>query len=139
MIYRKRHSLDLKGHVLPPKVIHRGVSDVTIDQGNHNVSSQYLQNPEIIFSQINVFHYPIRSLQQFISKVKNGGSGYSVNTHLPRASGFHKRYWYELLLKGQLESEYRRHFFDHQRLADALSSGDIIEDQTLSVFLQKES
>ena len=137
MIYRKRQSLNLIGHLLPPKVIHRGVPDVTIAQGNHNAISQYLQISEISFPIIDVFHYPIRSFQQFKSKVKNGGSGYSLNQRLPKGTGFHKRHWYRLLLDGQLECEYRRHFFDHQRLAYALSSGDIIEDNTLSVYLQK--
>lgn len=138
MIYRKRQSLNLKGQMLPPKVIHRGVKDITVTQGNHHASSQYLKNFEMPFPGINVFHYPIRSLKQFKSKVGNGGSGYSVNQHLPKDTGFHKRYWYELLLEGKLECEYRRHFFNPQQLSEALSSGDIVEDHTLSYYLQAD-
>ncbi len=87
--------------------------------------------------EIEVFHYPIRSLKQFESKVRNSGSGYAINKHLPEGSGFHKRYWYRLLLDGKLDSEYRRHFFDPQRLAKALATEQVIEDRTLSDKLQK--
>ena len=132
MIYRKRYSKNLKGQLLLPKVIHRGVKDITVTQGNHNASSQYLQDLTISFPRIDVYHYPIRSFQQFKSKVKNGGSGYSMNKYLPKGTGFHKRHWYELLLEGRLEGEFRRHFFNSQRLSEALSSGEVIKDHTLS-------
>ncbi len=139
MVYRKRYSKNLKGELLPPKVIHRGVKDITVTQGNHNASSQYLQDIEVSFPRINVHHYPIRSFQQFKSKVNNGGSGYAMNQDLPKGIGFHKRYWYELLLEGRLECEYRSHFFNSQRLFEAISSGEVIEDHTLSSYLKESS
>jgi glycosyltransferase involved in cell wall biosynthesis len=138
MIYRKLNSTNIQGEPLPPKVIHRGVNDARITQGNHNAESELLSSSTMYFSGIEVFHYPIRSYPQFISKVNNGGSGYSKNQHLPQGCGFHKRYWYELLLQGKLECEYRSHFFNSQRLLKALCTGEIIEDRSLRKHLEDQ-
>ncbi len=134
MIYRKHCSKNLRGDPLPPKAVHRGAEDITISQGNHFAHSEHLNAEPLPFSGLTMYHYPIRSLQQFISKVKNGGSGYAINTHLPKGQGFHKRHWYTLFLEGKLEEEYKKHFFNSQQLSEALTSGEIIEDLALSNF-----
>lgn len=131
MIYRKTQSLNLKGRPLGPKAIHRGDPDVVVSQGNHGVRgprfSKSLERGEIV-----VYHYPIRSYEQFETGVRNSGSSYARNTELPAASGFHKRYWYELLQKGKLPREFRRHFFKARRLKRALASSALCEDRTLA-------
>jgi glycosyltransferase involved in cell wall biosynthesis len=132
MIYRKRVSTNLRGDPLPPKVIHRADSGVVVSQGNHEASGPLLQNPPL-WSDIEVFHYPIRSYRQFESKVRNAGSGYSRNRELSADIGFHKRQWYALLQTGGLERLYwETYYFDRSRLAKSLESGALEEDPIAS-------
>jgi glycosyltransferase involved in cell wall biosynthesis len=137
MIYRKRCSQNLRADPLPPKVIHRGVEDIAVSQGNHSARSEFLNNSPEPCCGISVYHYPIRSPSQFERKVKNAGSGYAKNTCLSSDIGFHKRYWYDLFLNGNLGKEFRKHFFDAERLSRALSSGEVVEDRMLSDHVKK--
>lgn len=132
MIYRKAVSLNLAGNVLPPKVLHRGVPDVVIAQGNHGVKSASLPGVPMP-SVIEVFHYPARSYAQFESKVRNGGSGYARNRELASNQGFHKRRWYDQLLQGELEREFKEElFFDKHRRREALGAGVLLIDRTVA-------
>lgn len=129
MIYRELHTAS-------PKAIHRGVPDVTVAQGNHHVHSPHLRLPAQGFSDIVGYHYPIRSIEQFRTKVWNGGSGYDLNLYLHRELGHHKRRWYRMLLNGTLDQEYDGLFFDRERLGIALAAGTLKKDPTLSAHLQ---
>jgi hypothetical protein len=132
MVYRKAVSLNLAGRVLPPKVLHRGVPDVVITQGNHGAESIQFEG-EPMPGEIEVFHYPARSYRQFESKVRNGGSGYAQNRELNPGLGFHKRRWYNQLLQGELEREFReRMFYDGRRLREGLASGELLLDRTVA-------
>lgn len=136
MVYRKAVSLNLAGKVLPPKVLHRGVPDVVIAQGNHGARSSHFPAPPAI-SDIEVFHYPARSYSQFESKVRNGGSGYAQNHELDRGQGFHKRRWYDQLLRGELEREFReRMFFDARKLSGALASDELLLERAVADRLE---
>jgi len=129
MLYRKQHSLNLAGRPLPPKVAHRAVPECKITQGNHRIESPGLA-AALHFPEIMVYHYPIRTYEQFMSKVKNGGSGYARNRELPSGTGFHKRYWYDLLLRGELEVLYHaRYYYDHVRLQQSLEREDLVLDR----------
>jgi len=129
MVYRKLLSRSIRGQILPPKVVHRGAPDVVIKQGNHGaISERFRQAPQ--HWEVEVMHYPIRSLQQFESKVRNGGSGYAINQELPKRAGFHKKWWYERLLAGELGREFHeQRFFNQRRLEDNLRSGEVIVDR----------
>lgn len=131
MIYRKTRSLNVKGRPLAPKAIHRGDPDVVVMPGNHGVRgprfSEKLDRAEIL-----VYHYPIRSYDQFERSVRNAGSSYAQNTDVRPGAGFHKRHWYELLQKGKLPREYRKHHFKPRRLKHSLASNELCEDQTLA-------
>jgi len=96
MIYRKSVSLDLAGNLLSPKVIHRGIKDAVISQGNHSVAFKRSRQMDQL-GPIEVFHYPIRYLRQFKSKACNGGSGMRLTGNWTRVWGFHKDIGYKLL------------------------------------------
>lgn len=131
MIYRKRETVGLSGRPRSPKVIHRGVEDIVVEQGNHHATSRHFEAPVFPLSTIELFHYPIRSFPQFESKVRNGGSGYARNIHLHKQVGSHKRYWYSLLVEGKLEEEYQRHFYDVQRFEASVERADLIKECAL--------
>lgn len=138
MIYRKVVSLNLKGVPLHPKVIHRGAKNVVITQGNHSVTGEGLGLP-CKTDGLSVYHYPIRSCQQFHSKVLNGGSGYQNNSELDPAIGSHKRYWYDLLQQNKLSDVYYdEHFLSSNQLQNALEVHHLVEDYRVADYFQNK-
>ena len=136
MIYRKTVSLNIFGKPLPPKVLHRAVPDVVIEQGNHGARSPRFRR-QARLGEIEIFHYPIRSQAQFESKVRNAGSGYARNRDLAAAAGAHKRWWYDRLVGGELQAEFSaRRFFDAGRLRAALASGEVVVDRVAAGRLE---
>ncbi|MDX1546031.1 MAG: glycosyltransferase family 2 protein [Rhodothermales bacterium] len=120
---------------IAPKAVHRGVPDVTVWQGNHGAESPRLRLPARPCPGIIAYHYPIRSLAQFETKVWNGGSGYDLNDTLHPELGHHKRRWYRLLLAGALPEEYARLFMSRDQLCAALDAGTLQKDLTLRTRL----
>jgi glycosyltransferase involved in cell wall biosynthesis len=137
MIYKKFRSLNLAGKPLPPKVIHRPIPGIKISQGNHSVYAA--TEPKVDeLNEISIYHYPIRSYNQFKSKVANGGSGYSINTELPKGSGFHKRFWYQLLMEGKLENIfYEKYFHSDADIQAGLIDGRLLKDCTIPKTMSK--
>jgi glycosyltransferase involved in cell wall biosynthesis len=76
-----------------PKVACRAALHVTIRQGNHGAS--YLP-AEPVDGQLVVRHFPYRSVEQFVSKVRNGAAAYKA-TDLPEDHGAHWRQYGQLL------------------------------------------
>lgn len=137
MIYRKSESLNRFGSPLLAKAVHRGAGDVVVSQGCHAATSAGF-GVERESDTIVTFHYPVRSLEQFESKVRNAGSGYALNRSLPPGVGSHKRRWYDLLQRGLLGPEYEEHhYFGPGRLRDALASGELVRDRRLADQLSK--
>jgi hypothetical protein len=91
----------------PKKVIYKtkkGYIDVV--EGNHEV----VATRELTMNEskdITIYHYPIRSRNQFFQKIKNGGSAYESNKRLDKSIGFHKRRWFESYKDNRLGDEYR--------------------------------
>lgn len=83
------------------KVAHRTSSYLQISMGNHKVTMlpRNEQNCDII-----VFHYNIRSREQFMTKMINGGR--QLELHKGKHGGRHWRYFYDLYKKGVLSEEY---------------------------------
>ncbi len=131
--YRKSISLNLAGKPLPPKVIHRAAANIQVSQGNHTVSGHGLYKKTDSVG-IEIFHYPIRSYKQFKTKVANAGSGYAKNKELSKNTGFHKKYWYDLLLKNELKKEFDKHYYGFFKLIKALYNKKVIREPKLRIF-----
>lgn len=69
-----------------PKVACRWRRDLVIEQGNHGAS--YSGGPTIKEGLLVVRHYPYRSVDQFVRKVRDGVAAYAA-TDLPESSGQH--------------------------------------------------
>lgn len=74
MIYREKYSKNPIGDPLPPKVAHRGVSDIIVATGNHSVKG--FEEQVALHDTIEVFHFPMRSIKQYESKMIHLGSGF---------------------------------------------------------------
>jgi glycosyltransferase involved in cell wall biosynthesis len=81
-----------------PKVACRPRAAVTIHQGNHGCDYGATQNNLLV-----VRHFPYRSTEQFVSKVRNGAAAYAA-TDLPPEVGAHWRQYGALLEAGGEEA-----------------------------------
>lgn len=72
-----------------PKVACRWRQDLVIDAGNHRALYDE-SGATISHDRFVVRHFPYRSVQQFVSKVRNGAAAYAL-TDLPDTTGAHWR------------------------------------------------
>ena len=87
--WRRREPAEL------PKVACRAVVPATILQGNHGADYPARVEDGLLV----VRHYPYRSVDQFVSKVRNGAAAYAA-TDLPEHEGQHWRDYGRLLDNG---------------------------------------
>lgn len=73
-----------------PKVACRFRPGLVIHQGNHGATYEDEPLPPIIKHLLSVRHFPYRSIEQFVSKARNGAAAYAA-TKLPEAEGGHWR------------------------------------------------
>ena len=85
MRFRDVQSVNALGQRLPPKVAHRAVVDVCVQQGNHCAFSPSL-GPPVSTSRILISHFPYRSYLQYERKIASGGAAYLRNIALPQSA-----------------------------------------------------
>lgn len=78
------------------KVACRPTPDLTISQGNHGATYGRIRTPLTVTGQLEVRHFPYRSVDQFVSKVRNGAAAYAA-TDLPDDAGAHWRSYGRIL------------------------------------------
>ena len=72
------------------KVAVRAIEGVVIHQGNHSAAFPGIANPAYVCDAIEVRHFPYRSVEQFVSKARNGAAAYA-STDLHPSLGNHWR------------------------------------------------
>lgn len=72
------------------KVACRAVPGVVVHQGNHGADVPGLPRAK---SGLAVRHYPYRSVEQFVRKVRQGAAAYRAAGDLPEEMGAHWRQW----------------------------------------------
>lgn len=98
-VLRIGYRRELSGEL--PKVAARTSCPVTIHQGNHGASFEHVN----AMAGLVVHHYPYRSVEQFVRKVRNGAAAYAA-TDLPEDVGQHWRDY------GRLSDAQLREVFD---------------------------
>ena len=132
MIYRKTESTNALGFPLPPKAAHRAARRLVVEQGNHDVKGFMWKRPQRL--GLEILHFPLRSSQQYIRKIRNGGSSYAANSELSKSTGMAwRRQYAELCETGSI------HYLDENvlsqdRIDQLLADGAIVEDRRLSDF-----
>lgn len=134
LIYRHREARNFMGQPLSDKVCHRAEPGILVHAGSHSVLPFA---PTDIWSHqpFEIFHFPVRTYAQFVSKVRNSGEGWNA---LPQSfAGMAKgvRFLYDAYLTGRLPAIYAQWAYDEQRLKDALQTGDLLEDCRLQQFM----
>jgi hypothetical protein len=114
---------------LPAKVLYRARGLEAAHPGNHWAS--YDTGARGASGSVEVYHYPVRSFDQFSRKVRNAGSGHLRNTTAPPLAGWHHRRWYRMLLAGDGEVAFREALPSGQRLDADLRDGTAVVDLTM--------
>jgi hypothetical protein len=114
---------------LPPKVLVRAAGLRLVEQGNH--TAEYDVDAEECGSDIRIYHYPVRSLEQFRKKVLQGGAAYLQNHDLPLTAGWHWRRWYRKIVEGGVMGVISEVLPSASRLKKDIAEGAVIEDRTI--------
>lgn len=135
MVYRKTASVNPLGRPLPPKIAHRGASGLVVSQGNHDVRG-FRWTREKAAKDLEILHFPLRSREQYIRKIENGGRAYANNTELDKRVGSTWREQYtELQETGRL-SFVEESIVSPQELQALLAGGTVAKDERLSDFFK---
>jgi len=134
MVYRQAEAKNELGRPLPPKACHRAAPEVEVAQGNHAVSGVPGEIAES--SNMEILHFPIRSWEQFATKVQHGGAAYARNTRMPPAAGRRWRMQHEMMQEGTLAVYFRNLVCSDKQLEEGLLEENLVEDLRLRQGLQ---
>lgn len=128
-------ALDYPVHMtrIEPKVVFRLEEMGEITMAGHGIvthSGQVLR-PEPDGSAM-IFHYPLRSFEQFARKVAAFGAVYENNPALDRGISWQTRYLWELGGSEALERAFLRCFPDETKLRLWLESGVLVRDTRMA-------
>lgn len=117
-----------------PKVITRAQGLINVAQGNHcaRMADEHRANS----ANILIYHFPLRTFDQFERKVVNGGASYARNTRLPFEVGWHWRRWYELCQADRLRDEYDRLVLTSDQIKRLVAAGRVVIDPTVREALR---
>lgn len=133
LIYRERNSASLAGQ---PKVANRPLAGVVLAPGNHSLQPMHL--PALpLEGVLEIFHFPMRSYEQFERKVVQIGHGYELLDDRSPGVGRDQLRLLELQRKGLLQEHYRRHLLNDAALESGLRSGTIVADPRLRDFMRE--
>ena len=117
---------------MPQKVMCKLEGLQSVGMGNHSVV--HSGGPPVTSPTMEIYHFPVRSYEQFKSKVRNQGESLRDNRRLDRTNGWHARRWFEQFEAGQLDKEYMSFVLTDDRVKDLLDRDLIIEDRTIFNF-----
>jgi glycosyltransferase involved in cell wall biosynthesis len=138
LLYRDADSLNPSGLPLEPKVAHRAGADIVVAPGNHSISSIALRSAPAD-ELIDIFHFPMRSYEQFERKVLQTGIGYEHLVHRSPEVGRDQLKLLEVYRQGGLARYYHDAILDDATLQQRLESGSVVLDRRLENFMQRMS
>lgn len=121
---------------LPVKVMCRLNGLHHVRMGNHSVSHDGAVTHS---DKTLIYHFPIRTFEQFVKKVRNYGSALEANSRFGTSTSWHLRRWYKQLERGQLEDEYKRLLLTTEQANELQSEGILVRDETILSFHQNSN
>jgi hypothetical protein len=134
LLYRDAQSLNAAGGPLEPKVAHRAHPDVVVAPGNHSISGAEL-SPAPAGELLEIFHFPMRSYEQFERKVIQTGTGYEKLEHRSPEVGRDQLKLLAIYREGGLRQYYDDALLDDAAVRDGLERGSIVLDRRLEGFM----
>jgi hypothetical protein len=135
LIYRDAQSLNSSDGPLEPKVAHRAHFDIVVAPGNHSISGAALL-PVPVGELLEIFHFPMRSYEQFERKVIQTGIGYETLEHRSPEVGRDQLKLLALYREHGLREYYERALLDEAALERGLEDGSIVLDRRLEGFMR---
>lgn len=115
--HRPRFALDGMGN--GGKIVHRPIRNVIVGMGNHCL---HVPTPQaLLLDELEVHHYPVRSLAHFRRKSRNGAQSLRAAGHAPELAG-HWRRW-DAADDSQLAVLYEQLLVSDQEIVDRLADG----------------
>jgi hypothetical protein len=135
LIYRDTQSLNPSGRPLEPKVAHRAHPDVVMPHGNHSLSGADLRRAPAS-ELLEIFHFPMRSYEQFERKVVQTGLGHEkVDPGAPEV-GRDQRKLMQVYRENGLREYYENALSDDTERQRGLANGTIMLDRRLENFMR---
>jgi hypothetical protein len=135
LVHRESNSLNLSGLALEFKVAHRPWPGVVIAPGNHSIRGVDL--PSVPISEVlEIFHFPMRSYEQFEHKVVQIGHGYEQIPNLSPEVGGDQLALLARHRGGTLREYYDGLVLDGDALQRGLQIGSIVVDRRLETFMR---
>jgi hypothetical protein len=138
LVYRKPESLNPSGGALEPKVAHRPHPDVVVAPGNHWISGAELRQVPA-GELLEIFHFPMRSYDQFERKVVQIGIGYEQLEYRSPDVGRDQLKLLQVHRESGLREYYDNARLDETALEQGLGDGSIVLDRRLEIFMQHRS
>lgn len=135
LIHREVRSFGLGGAPLEPKTAHRPHPEVTVAPGNHWISGGDLR-PSPIADMLQIFHFPMRSYQQFERKVVQIGNGYESLDFRSPGVGRDQLKLLQVYREDGLRRYYEDALIEDAALERGLSDGTIVVDRRLQSFMR---
>ncbi|MGC2373241.1 MAG: glycosyltransferase family 2 protein [Solirubrobacteraceae bacterium] len=135
LVYREASSLNLSGHALESKIAHRPHPDVVVAPGNHSIQGADLSTVPA-GEVLEIFHFPMRSYEQFEHKVVQIGHGYEQLPDRSPMVGSDQLALLELHRAGKLRDYYDGLVLDRAALERGLQMGTIVVDRRLEDFMR---
>jgi glycosyl transferase family 2 len=135
LVYRETDSPSIAD---VPKVAHRPRAGVVVAPGNHSIASACL--PAVpAGGLLEIFHFPMRSYEQFERKVLQIGIGYELLADRSPGVGEEQLDLLRLHREGRLREHYNALALDREALFEGLRTGAIVCDRRLSDFMRDPS
>jgi hypothetical protein len=120
MVYRRREFDPM------PKVACRTRPELSINKGNHNATYRGVPTPRCVEGLFRVHHFPIRSAEQFVRKVRQKAETLS-DSSLPEFVGVDKRPWVRILEEEGEDALVARVYQGHWWFADPDEAGLVLD------------
>ena len=116
------------------KVVHRAHPAITLTRGNHAVIDSPFA-PLRGWFPIEVFHFPLRSLEQ--AKHKAGLQGHAFEKHIDRSPTAYHANMFEALRSGRMGEYYSSLVVSDQEVEEGVASGRLVIDTRLRDALRQ--
>ena len=135
MMYREARSLNALGRSLPPKLCHRGFTDIIVAQGNHAATREETELRTRAAPELMISHFPVRGFAAMERKIALGGAAYARNTELAPSIGETWRWLYGLHQASELRAWYDAQCLSAEAISTGLAEGTLLYDDIVSRVL----
>lgn len=134
MVVCYRHTLNLRGTTLEPKIAQRPGAGASLAPGNHYLEEPLMEMaPDI--GALEVWHFPLRTFEQFERKVVKMGIGIECDKSRAPGVSCDQLALFDLWRRGELFAYYQAKALDAAAIERGLESGELVIDRRLQNFL----